>query len=333
MWDLLAEEAKSKAAANSAAGAALAARTLNAAKEKLSAQQLENTHKRAQSKCKPRLPSFGQALAPSVHRKMRCLLYGPRWRPKKWRKLRRLLLTAKRRPREAHSQQLSKKFSKSTTSAYSATGTRHMLGLASGGFLRLMWRSSRHSRQKFSHRKEHQRRQNSLQRSPVFEQLQGVSHLTRTTYLLLALQLNQLELACTSFGEAFRLSYPNQTLTVKGYIVEQHVAAFAQKYEICITFGEDGLESLHPWDARCRLIPRTMRVTQRLGTKPPCRTLGSRYGRTCLPLASQTDKQKGCSCGCGCGYCCGPTAFFGSGPRCSRRCSKPIITYCVCRVH
>ena len=106
MWDLLAEEAKSKAAANSAAGAALAARTLNAAKEKLSAQQLENTHKRAQSKCKPRLPSFGQALAPSVHRKMRCLLYGPRWRPKKWRKLRRLLLTAKRRPREAHSQQL-----------------------------------------------------------------------------------------------------------------------------------------------------------------------------------------------------------------------------------
>ena len=151
--------------------------------------------------------------------------------------------------------------------------------------MRLMWRSLRHSRQKFSLRKEHQRRQNSLQRSPVFEQLQGVSHLTRTTYLLLALQLNQLELACTSFGEAFRLSYPNQTLTVKGYMVEQHVAAFAQKYEICITFGEDGLESLHPWDARCRLIPRTMRVTQRLGTKPPCRTLASRFGRMCLPLA------------------------------------------------
>ena len=93
----------------------------------------------------------------------------------------------------------------------------------------------------------------------MFEQLQVVSHLSRTTFLLSALQLNQLELACTSFGEAFHLSYPNRTLTVKGYIVEQHVAAFAQKYEICITFGEDGLESLHPWDARCRLIPRTMR--------------------------------------------------------------------------
>ena len=44
-----------------------------------------------------------------------------------------------------------RKTSNSTTSAWSATGTRHMLGLASGGFLRLMWRSSRHSRQKFSH--------------------------------------------------------------------------------------------------------------------------------------------------------------------------------------
>ena len=105
MWDLLAEEAKSKAAANSAAGAALAARTLNAAKEKLSAQQLENTHKRVQSKCKPRLPSFGQALTPSVQRKIRYSLRGSRWRPKKWRKLRWLLLTAKRRQREAYSQQ------------------------------------------------------------------------------------------------------------------------------------------------------------------------------------------------------------------------------------
>jgi len=43
VWDLLAEEAKSKSAANSAAGAALAAQTLNAAKEKLSARQLEIT--------------------------------------------------------------------------------------------------------------------------------------------------------------------------------------------------------------------------------------------------------------------------------------------------
>ena len=38
--------------------------------------------------------------------------------------------------------------------------------------------------------------------------------------MLSALQLHQLELAFTSFGEAFRLSYPNQTLTVKGHIAE-----------------------------------------------------------------------------------------------------------------
>ena len=56
--------------------------------------------------------------------------------------------------------------------------------------------------------------------SRVLEQFQVMSHLTLTTDVLSALQLNQLELACTSFGEAFRLSYPNQTLTVKDRIVE-----------------------------------------------------------------------------------------------------------------
>jgi hypothetical protein len=56
--------------------------------------------------------------------------------------------------------------------------------------------------------------------SRMLEQLQVMSHLTLTTDVLSALQLNQLELACASFGEAFRLSYPNQMLAVKGHIVE-----------------------------------------------------------------------------------------------------------------
>jgi hypothetical protein len=46
---------------------------------------------------------------------------------------------------------------------------------------------------------------------------------------------------------------------VKGHIVEQHVAAFARSYETCGAFGEDGLESLRPWDTRFRLITRTVR--------------------------------------------------------------------------
>ena len=47
-----------------------------------------------------------------------------------------------------------------------------------------------------------------------------MSHLTLTMDVLSALQLNQLELACVSLGEAFRLSYPNHRLAVKGQIVE-----------------------------------------------------------------------------------------------------------------
>jgi hypothetical protein len=49
------------------------------------------------------------------------------------------------------------------------------------------------------------------------ELLQVVSHFTRTTYMLSALELKTLGHARLSFGEALRLSYPKQTLTVKGF--------------------------------------------------------------------------------------------------------------------
>jgi len=47
-----------------------------------------------------------------------------------------------------------------------------------------------------------------------------MSHLTLTMDVLSARQLNQLELACASSGEALRLSYPNHALAVKGHIAE-----------------------------------------------------------------------------------------------------------------
>ena len=62
------------------------------------------------------------------------------------------------------------------------------------------------------------------------EKLEVASRLTQTTDTFSSLQLSQLELVSKSFGEAFRLSNPNQRLKVNGHLVEQHVAAFTQNY-------------------------------------------------------------------------------------------------------
>ena len=98
----------------------------------------------------------------------------------------------------------------------------------------------------------------SVRHLRVLKELTIVSHPTRTTEMLTPVQLSELDLACTNFGVAYRLSY-DKILTVKGHIIEQHVSAFARRYGTCGAFGEYGIESLYPWDTRCRLITWTMR--------------------------------------------------------------------------
>ena len=74
--------------------------------------------------------------------------------------------------------------------------------------------------------------------------------------------------ACAGFGAAFRIAYPKRggLLTPKGHIVEKHVHCFATKYGTLGVFGEDGMESIHPLDARARVLVRTMQ-TLRIGIK------------------------------------------------------------------
>ena len=73
-------------------------------------------------------------------------------------------------------------------------------------------------------------------------------------------ELDQLQEACAGFGAAFRIAYPKGggLLTPKGHIVEKHVNYFAKKYGTLGVFGEDGMESLLPLDARARVLVRTM---------------------------------------------------------------------------
>ena len=94
----------------------------------------------------------------------------------------------------------------------------------------------------------------------VLQHLRVVCHLTRKVAMLTDEELAELEAACAAWAAAFRASYPEHTiLTPKGHSVEKHVPYFARKYGTCGIFGEDGLEALHPMEARARVIVRSMR--------------------------------------------------------------------------
>ena len=99
----------------------------------------------------------------------------------------------------------------------------------------------------------------------VVQHLRVVCHLTRKVAMLTEAELGQLQVACTAWAAAFRIAYPaHATLTPKGHSVEKHINYFARRYGTCGIFGEDGLEALHPMEARARVIVRSMRnSTQR----------------------------------------------------------------------
>jgi hypothetical protein len=102
--------------------------------------------------------------------------------------------------------------------------------------------------------------------SAVLEPLDTVLHLTRATRMLSRdTEMPLLREACTQFGAAWRDSYSERNkkgkcqLTVKGHIVEAHVADFVELYGTAGVFGEDGAEAFHVSDAACRRIVRQMR--------------------------------------------------------------------------
>ena len=98
--------------------------------------------------------------------------------------------------------------------------------------------------------------------SAVLAPLNTVLQLTRKTEMLnRETEIPALREACAQFAAAWRENYSDRDrmLTVKGHIVEAHVADFVEHYGTAGVFGEDGAEAIHVSDAACRRIVRQMR--------------------------------------------------------------------------
>jgi hypothetical protein len=94
-----------------------------------------------------------------------------------------------------------------------------------------------------------------------------VSELTRHVGQLPGNQLDVLGVACAGYGVAFRALHARR-LTPKGHLIEKHIMYYARKYGTCGSFGEDGIEALHPLATSVRIMTRHMRnpVQRRLAS-------------------------------------------------------------------
>lgn len=94
----------------------------------------------------------------------------------------------------------------------------------------------------------------------VLKEIDVVSHFSRAARFLNDDELDKFEAACRGFGVAYRAAHPEHPiLTIKGHLIEMHLATIARRYRTLGMFGEDGLEALHPLDTRARMLVRSMR--------------------------------------------------------------------------
>ena len=94
----------------------------------------------------------------------------------------------------------------------------------------------------------------------MLKHLAIVTHYSRKNELLTQGEISELREACKAYPAAIFAAYPERKyLTVKVHLIERHLMFFIDKYGTLGMFGEDGIESLHPWDNRCRMLTRSIR--------------------------------------------------------------------------
>ena len=89
-----------------------------------------------------------------------------------------------------------------------------------------------------------------------------ISHLTRAVRELTDLEIDQLHDACVACGTARRVHFPDMNMTPKEIMTEDTVnglMAQVRYYRTLGWFGEDGIEALHPYDARKRQLVQAIR--------------------------------------------------------------------------
>ena len=133
-----------------------------------------------------------------------------------------------------------------------------------------------------------------------------IRHLTRAVRKLTDLEIDQLHDACVAYGTARRVHFPVMNLTPKEIMTDDTANGLMTQvryYRTLGWFGEDGIEALHPYDARKRQLVQAIRNPEARHRAHPRLLTADRYtDKLQRKVLSRPCGKRGKSGRCGCGH-------------------------------